>query len=101
MRLAQQGSDQRVAAARLVHYGGAIRIEVLAKALDALRQRASAQIRAPRRSPAGVGLTGGVGVDDLDRLDVSPSRGALRARGRARPAPLLRARRWPGERQPR
>jgi len=37
MRLAQQGPNQRVAAARLVHYGGAIGIEVFAKALNALR----------------------------------------------------------------
>src|SRR5256885_14763671 len=74
MRLAQQRSDQRVAAARLVHYGGAIRIELLAKALDALRQRADAQVRAPVDHQPGR-LTGGVGVDDLDRLDLSfPSR---------------------------
>src|SRR5204862_6090630 len=124
MRLAQQGSDQRVAAARLVHYGGAIRIELLVKALDALRQRADAQVRAPVDHQPGR-LTGGVGVDDLDRLDLSfpsprhvsphagraararstrsitvarrsPASGSRGGRTRSEPRPLTASARWRG-----
>ena len=64
-RLAQQGPDQHLAAARLQHAGGAPLVEALGQQLPACGHAAIAQVRKTGGHQAG-GFAAGVGVDHGD-----------------------------------